>query len=78
MVTGVQKEIAYCSPSASSGKQKKTRSTSQPEFRNENTPLTSEADQTLLALQKLANNTNSANFKTILPEIPSCQSRSPQ
>ena len=62
MVTGVHEEVTYCSPSTSSGKQKKNRSTSQPQFRSENTPATFEADQILLALQQLANNNNSANF----------------
>ena len=36
--TGVHEEVTYCSPSTSSGKQKKNRSTSQPQFRSENTP----------------------------------------
>ena len=62
MVTGVHEEVMYCSPSTSSGKQKKNRSTGQPQFRSENTPATIEADQILLALQQLANNNNSANF----------------
>ena len=62
MVTGVHEEVTYCSPSTSSGKQKKNRSTSQPQFRIENTPETIEADQVLLALQQLAINNNSANF----------------
>ena len=61
-MTGIHKEITYCSPSTSSGKQKKNRSTSQPQFRSENTPATIEADQILLALQQLAKNSNSANF----------------
>ena len=61
MVTGVHDEVTYCSPSTSSGKQKKNGSTSQPQFRSENTPATIEADQVLLALQQIANN-NSANF----------------
>ena len=61
-MTGVHKEVTYCHPSTSSGKQKKNRSTSQPQFRSENTPATIEADQILLALQQLANNNNSANF----------------
>ena len=60
--TGVHEEVTYCSPSTSSGKQKKNRSTSQLQFRSENTPATIEADQILLALQQLANNNNSANF----------------
>ena len=62
MVTGVHEEVTYCSPSASSGKQKKNRSTSQPQFHSENTPATIEANQILLALQQFANNKNSANF----------------
>ena len=61
MVTAVQEEIPYCSSGISSGKQKKARSTSQPQFRSENTPATIEADQILLALQQLATNSNSAN-----------------
>ena len=63
MVTAVQEEIPYCSSGISSGKQKKARSTSQPQFRSENTPATIEADQILLALQQLATNSNSANVK---------------
>ena len=62
MVTGVREELTYCSPSTSSGKQKKNRSTSQPQFRSENTPATIEADQILLALQQSVNKNNSANF----------------
>ena len=55
MVTGVHEEVAYCSLSTSSGKQKKNRFTSQPQFRSEKTPATIEADQILLALEQLAN-----------------------
>ena len=62
MVTAVQEEIPYCSSGISSGKQKNARSTSQPQFRSENTLATIEADQILLALQQLARNSNSANF----------------
>ena len=54
MVTAVQEEITYCSFRISSGKQKKARSTSQPQFRSKKTPATTEADQILLALQQLA------------------------
>ena len=61
-MTGTQEEIPYCSPTTSSGKHKKARSTSQPQFRSENNPATIEADQILLALQQLATNSNSANF----------------
>ena len=45
MVTGVHEEVTYCSPSISSRKKKKNRSTSQQQFRGEKTPATSEADQ---------------------------------
>ena len=61
MVTAVQEEIPYGSPTTSSGKKKKARSTSQPQFRSENTPATIEADQILLALQQLPTNSNSSN-----------------
>ena len=61
MVTAVQEQIPYCSSGISSGKQEKARSTSQPQFRCENTPATIEADQFLLALQQLATSSNSAN-----------------
>ena len=61
-MTEIHEEVTYCSPSTSSGKQKKKRSTSQPQFRSENTSATIEADQILLALQQLAINNISANF----------------
>ena len=60
IVTAVREEIPYCSSGVSSGKQKKARSTSQPQFRSENTPATIEADLIFLALQQLATNKNSA------------------
>ena len=68
-MTGVHGEVTYCSPSTSLGKQKKNRSTSQPQFRSENTPATIEADQILLALQQLANNNSSANFHNNINRI---------
>ena len=69
MAMETQEEIPYCSTSTSSGKQKKARSTSQPQFRSENTPATLEADQILLALQQLATNSNSANFNNNINRI---------
>ena len=63
MMTETQEKIPYCSLTSSSGKQKKARCISQPQFRSENNPATIEADQILLALQQLASNSNSANFK---------------
>ena len=68
-MTGIHEEVTYCSPTTSSGKQKKNRSTSQPQFRNENTSATIEADQILLALQQLANNNNSAKFHNNINRI---------
>ena len=68
-MTATQEEIPYCSPSTSSGNQKKARSTSQPKFRSENTPATTEADQILLDLQQLATNRNSANFNDNISQI---------
>ena len=61
MVTAVQEEFPYCSSGISSGKQKKARTKSQPQFRSENTPAPIEADQILLALQQLTTSSNSAN-----------------
>ena len=69
MTMETQEEIPYCSTSTSSGKQKEARSTSQPQFRSENTPATLEADQILLALQQLATNSNSANFNNNISRI---------
>ena len=69
MTMETQEEIPYCSTSTSSGKQKKARSTSQPQFRSENTPATLEADQILFALQQLATNSNSANFNNNISRI---------
>ena len=69
MMTATQEEIPYCSPATSSGKQKKARSTNQPQFRSENTPATIETDQILLAFQQLATNSNSANFNNNISRI---------
>ena len=69
MVTGVHEEVAYYPLSTSSGEQKKNRSTSQPQFGSENTPTTIEANQTLSALQQLANNTISTHFHNKINRI---------
>ena len=69
MVTGVQEGVPYCSPGTLAGKQKKARSTSQPQFRSENTPATIEADQIFLALQQGATNSYSANFNSNINRI---------
>ena len=68
-MTGVHEEVTHCSLSTYSGKQKKNRSTSQPQFRSQNTTATIEADQFLLAFQQLANNNNSANFHKNIDKI---------
>ena len=44
MMTATQEKVPCCYPTISSGKQKKARSTRQPQFRSENTPATIEAD----------------------------------
>ena len=62
MMTELREDIPYCSLGTSSAKQNKARSTSQPQFRSENTPAIIGADQILLTLQQLATNSNSANF----------------
>ena len=69
MVTRLQEDIPYCSPGVSSGKQKKTRSTSHPQFHSGSTPATTEAVQILLALHQLATNTNSAIFENKIRKI---------
>ena len=68
-MTATQEVISYCFLTTSSGKQKKVRTTSQPQFRSENTPATVEADQVLLALQQLATNSNSASFNNNFSRI---------
>ena len=69
ILTGNQEEIPYWSPGTSSGKQKKARSTGQPQGRSENTRATIKADQILLALQQLATNSNSDNFNNNIKRI---------
>ena len=70
MMTATQEEIPDCSPTTSSGKQKKSRFTSQSQFRNENTTAKIEADQILLALQQLAtNSTSTSNFNNNISRI---------
>ena len=43
MTTGIQEVIPCCSPGNSSGRQKKARSISKPQYRSENTPAKFEA-----------------------------------
>ena len=63
MMTATQEEIPYCSPTTSSGKQKKARSTSQPQFHSENTPVTIEADQILLASSTIGDELQLSRFQ---------------
>ena len=68
-MTATQEEIPYCSATTSSGKRKKAQSTSQSQFRSENTPATIEAEQILLAFQQSATNSISANFNNNISRI---------
>ena len=68
-MTGLHEEVTHCLPGTSSGKQKKNRSTSQPQFRSKDTSATIEADQIFLALQQLANINNSANINNNINRI---------
>ena len=61
--------VTYCSPSTSSGRQRKNRFTSQPQLRSENNPATIEGDQILWALQQLANNNNASIFHNNINRI---------
>ena len=63
MMTATQEEIPYCSPTTSSGKQKKARSTSQPQFHSENTSVTIEADQILLASSTIGDELQLRHFQ---------------
>ena len=63
MVTGVREEIPYSSRGTSTGKQNRAGSTSQPQFRSENTIAITGANQIFLALHQFASNSSSANFK---------------
>ena len=69
MVTRVHEKVMYSSPSTSSGKHKKNRSTSLPHFPSENTLAKIEADQILLALPQSANNNIAANFHNNINRI---------
>ena len=64
----VTEEITFQSPGTSSGKQKKVRSTTQPQF-SSNTPATVEADQLLFALQQIANNANKSHLEDNINRI---------
>ena len=69
MVTGVHEEVNCCSPSTSSGKQRKNCSTSLAQFCSKKTAATIEAEHILLALQQLSNNNDSANFHANIDRI---------
>ena len=78
MTTETQEEIRYCSPSTSSGKQKKALSTSQPQFRSENTTATIEADQILLPFNNWRQTVIQATSTTTSVESRSCLNPSQQ
>ena len=73
IMTGVHEEVTYCSLSTSSGKQKKNRFTSQPQFRSQISPATIEADQIFLALSSWQTTTILQFSITILTEFRNCQ-----
>ena len=68
MLTGATRK-SYTVPPVHIQESRKNHSTSQPQFRTENTPATIEADQILLVLQQLANNNNSVNFHNNINRI---------
>ena len=73
-MTEVHEEVTYCPPNTSSGKQKKNRSTRQPQFRSENTPATIEADQILLAFSSWQLIIILRTFTKLSAEFPNCRS----
>ena len=78
MVTAVQEDIPYCSSGNSRGKQKKARSTSQPQFRSENSPATIEADQILSAFSNWRRTVIEPISTTISQKSRNCLSPSRQ
>ena len=66
-MTATQEEDPLCSLLLRQANKRST--TSQPQFRSENTPATIEADQILLAFQQLATNSNSASFNNNISRI---------
>ena len=54
MVTGVHDQVTYCSPTTSSGKQKKNHSTSQPQCHSGNTSASIEAERIFLGLSTVS------------------------
>ena len=78
MVTGVHGEVTHWSPNTSSGKQKRNRSTSQMQFRSENTPVTNEQTKSCWTFSSWQTTTVLQIFKTFSIAFPCCQSHSPQ
>ena len=76
MVTGVHEEVTNCSPSTSSGKQKRT--TSQPQFRSENTLRRLKQSKSFWPFSSWQITTILQIFLTIITQFPNCQSRSRQ
>ena len=71
--TGVHVQVTYCSPSTSSGKQKKNRSTRQPQIRSENTPATIEADQFCWPFSRRQRTTILRTFIITSTDFPNAQ-----
>ena len=78
MVTGVHEEVTYCSPSLSPAKQKKIHSSSQPQFRFENTLRQLKQTTFLWPFSRWQLTTILQFFIKISENIPNCQNRSLQ
>ena len=74
-MTGVHEEVTYCPTSTSSGKQKKNHSTSQSQFRSENTPATTKFCWPFSSWQIT---TILRTSKITSTEFPNCQSHEQQ
>ena len=78
MVIGVHEDVIYWSFSKSSGKRKKNRSTSQPQFRNENTLRRLKQTKFCWPFSSWQTTKNLQISIALSTEIPNCQNRSPQ
>ena len=77
-MTRVHEEVTYCPPSTSPGKQKKNRSTSQPQFRSENTLRRSKQTRFYWLFSSWQTATILRTFKIISTEFPNRQTHQPQ
>ena len=67
-------EVTYCPPSTPSWKQKNNRSTSQPQFRSENTPRRSKQTKFCWPFSRWQKTTILRSFTITSTEFPNCQS----